>query len=357
MGYPQTFTGFCVDSPATWNQFHKAELKPKPFSDEDVDIEIECCGVCGSDVHTITGGWGAFDGPLCVGHEVVGRVVKIGKQVRDIQVGDRVGAGAQVWACLKCNVCKSNNEHYCPHQVDTYNATYSDGSKAHGGWASHIRVHEYFTFKIPDGLESHIAAPLLCAGITTYSPLVRAGVGPGKTVAILGIGGLGHLGIQWSVALGAETYALTHSPSKIEDIRKLGAKEAILTGEKGWEKKYAFAFDFILNCSDSPHIDLKAYMSTLKVGGQFHMVGLPDDPLPEMHAFDFATNAGKLTGSHLGNHQEMDDMLNFAAEKGVKPWVETIPLSESGCQEAVERVQLGRVHYRFALVDFSQAFM
>lgn len=357
MGYPDTFEGFVVDSKETWNQFHRCELKPKPFGDSDIDVEIECCGVCGSDVHTITGGWGDFEGPLCVGHEVVGKAVKVGKDVKNIKQGDRVGVGAQVWSCLKCDVCKSANENYCPHLVDTYNAKYPDGSTAHGGWANYIRAHEYFTFKIPDGLESHVAAPLLCAGITTYSPLVRAGVGPGKRVGVIGIGGLGHLALQWSSALGAETYALTHSPNKKEDAKKLGAKDAIVTSEEGFADKWKFKFDFLLNCSNMTHeFDLSSYFSMLKVGGEFHMVGIPEHALPEMKAFDFLGNAAKLTGSHLGNHQEMEAMLQLAADKGIKPMVETLELGEAGCKEAVERVKAGKVHYRFTLTGFDKVF-
>ncbi|KAK0615737.1 chaperonin 10-like protein [Bombardia bombarda] len=357
MGYPDTFEGFCVDSPKTWNEFHKSELKPKPFEANDIDVQIECCGVCGSDVHTVTGGWGSFDGPLCVGHEVVGRAVNVGKNVKNIKKGDRVGVGAQVWSCMKCENCTNANENYCPHLVDTYNANYEDGSKAHGGWANYIRAHEYYVFKIPDALPSHIAAPLLCAGITTYSPLVRAGVGPGKKVAICGIGGLGHLALQFSKALGAETYALTHSPHKKGDAQTLGAQEVIVTSDDKWAEPHAFKFDFILNCSDmTDTFDLKTYMSTLKVGGQFHMVGLPDKPLPEIMAFDFVSNAAKLTGSHLGNHQEMDDMLALAAKKGIHPLVETIDISEAGCKEAVERVKDNKVRYRFTLTGFDKVF-
>ena len=243
------------------------------------------------------------------------------------------------------------------HIEDTYNAKYEDGSEAHGGYASHIRAHEYFTFKIPDELPSDAAAPLLCAGLTTYSPLVRAGVGPGKKVAVCGIGGLGHLGLQWSIALGAETYALTHSNHKVDDIKKIGAKEAIVTGKENWAEPWAFTFDFILNCSDMTNeFDLKTYLSTLKVGGQFHMVGLPDKPLPELQAFAFTSNAAKFTGSHIGNHQEMDDLLKLAEEKGVRPWIETIDISEAGCKEAVERVKENKVHYRFTLTGFDKAF-
>ncbi|KAK3316416.1 NADP-dependent alcohol dehydrogenase 6 [Apodospora peruviana] len=357
MGYPDTFEGFVVDSPKTWNKFHRSELKPKPFEDHDVDVEIECCGVCGSDVHTVTGGWGDFEGPLCVGHEVVGKAVNVGKFVKGIKKGDRVGVGAQVWACLKCDICESRNENYCPHQIDTYNAKYEDGSSAHGGWANYIRAHEYFVFRIPDALKSEIAAPLLCAGITTYSPLVRAGVGPGKRVGVVGIGGLGHLALQFSKALGAETYALTHSPNKTDDAKALGAMDVIVTTEDNWADKYAFKFDFVLNCSDmTSEFDLKTYMSILKVGGQFHMVGLPDKPLPEMKAFDFVSNAAKLTGSHLGNHQEMEAMLQLAADKGIAPKVETIDISEEGCKQAVERVKVNDVRYRFTLTGFNNVF-
>lgn len=244
--------------------------------------------------------------------------------------------------------------------TDTYNAEYPEeagGGQAHGGFASHIRCHQYFTFKIPDAISSADAAPLLCAGLTTYSPLVRAGIGPGKKVAVCGIGGLGHLGLQWSIALGAETYAFTHSPHKVDDIKKLGAKEAIVTAGDDWAEPWAFAFDFILNCSDMTNtFDLKTYMSTLRVGGEFHMVGLPDEPLPELLAFYFAANAAKLTGSHIGNHQEMEAMLKLSAEKGVRPWVEKTDLSEKGCKEAVERVKENKVHYRFTLVGFEKAF-
>ncbi|KAL4728840.1 hypothetical protein ACLX1H_003241 [Fusarium chlamydosporum] len=357
MGYPDTFEGFCVDSPKGWKNFQKQTLTPKTWGDRDIDVEIEACGVCGSDVHTVTGGWGDFEGPLCVGHEVVGKAVRVGDKVSEIKVGDRVGVGAQVSSCLKCKLCTNKNENYCPDMVDTYNCKYPDGSVAHGGFASHIRAHEYFTFKIPDGLKSEQVAPLLCAGITTYSPLVRADVGPGKVVAVLGIGGLGHMGIQWAKALGAEVYAMTHSPSKVEDAKKLGAKEVIVTSEEGWADKYKFTFDFILNCADMTHqFDMNAYMGTLNIGGQFHNVGLPDEPLPQFTAGMFAGNAGKITGSHLGNNQEMNAMLKLAAEKNIVSWVETIDISEKGCAEAVERVKENKVRYRFTLTGFDKVF-
>lgn len=192
---------------------------------------------------------------------------------------------------------------------------------------------------------------MLCAGITTYSPLVRGGVGPGKRVGIVGIGGLGHLGLQWSKALGAETYALTHSAArKADDAKRFGAKDVIDTTQKGWAESWKFKFDFILNCSDmTSEFDMKTYLSILKIGGEFHMVGLPDKPLPEMMAQMFASNAAKLTGSHLGNHQEMEAMLQLAADKNLGPQVEMINISEAGCKEAVERVYNNKVSYRLVL--------
>ncbi|OAQ98841.1 hypothetical protein LLEC1_06048 [Akanthomyces lecanii] len=357
MGYPDTFTGFCVDGPKSWNKFRKAELKPKPFGDHDVDVKIDACSLCSSDLHTVTGGWGEYEGPLCVGHEVVGKAVNVGKHVKNIKTGDRVGVGAQVWSCLECHLCKDKNENYCPKMVDTYNAQYEDGSWAHGGFASHIRAHEYFTFKIPDELETNVAAPLLCAGITTYSPLVRAGVGPGKRVGVIGIGGLGHLGLQWSAALGAETYAISHSPDKVDDCKKLGAKDVILTTEKGWNEPWKAKFDFVLNCADVTNkFDMPTYLSIVKPTGDFHMVGIPNEPLPQMSVGVFVGGAPKLTGSHLGNHQEMEALLKLAAEKGVKPWVEVMPISEKSCGEAFELQKANKFRYRCTLAQFDEAF-
>lgn len=185
--------------------------------------------------------------------------------------------------------------------------------------------------------------------------MVRAGVGAGKTLGVVGIGGLGHLAIQFGVALGADTYALTHSASKVDDAKKLGAKDVIVTTEEGWADKWAGKFDFILNSSDAS-FDLAPYLSTLKVNGEFHFVGLADEPLAELKAMTFVSNGAKIAGSHLGNHQEMDAMLKLAAEKGVRPMVETIQVGEEGCSEAVSRVKEGKVRYRFTLTGFDKVF-
>lgn len=358
MGYPDTFEGFMVESQEKWSDFTKKEFKPKPFEDYDVDIKIQACGVCASDVHTISGGWGSCHLPLCVGHEIVGEAIKVGPKVSTVKVGDRVGVGAQIAACLECKICKSDNENYCPHQIDTYNAAYPDGTITQGGYASHIRAHEYFTFPIPENIPSELAAPMLCAGLTTWSPLVRAKTGPGKKVAVVGVGGLGHFGIMWAKGLGAEVYAISHSARKKDDAMQLGATEFIDTSQKDWHQPWAFTFDFILNTANVTNaFDLTQYMSTLAVNGVFHNVGLPDHPLPPLRAQDFLPNGAALAASHIGSRPEALAMLQFASDRNLRPWVDTLDISADACKEAVERVRNNDgVRYRFTLVGFDKAF-
>ncbi|KAK8088142.1 alcohol dehydrogenase (NADP+) [Apiospora hydei] len=362
MPYPEEFQGFMINELGKYKEFKKQTFKPKVFGDNDIDIQIECCGVCGSDVHTVTGGWGEAHTPICVGHEIVGKAIKVGKSVKDVKEGDRVGVGAQIWACLKCPQCKSDNENYCPHMVDTYGAPYPkdvdpNETVSQGGFSSHIRAHEYFVFPIPDAIPSHLAAPMLCAGLTTYSPLVRAGVGPGKQVAIVGLGGLGHFGVMWANALGAEVTVISHSPNKKDDALKLGAKHFVNSGDKDWAKPLAFKFDFVLNAADMTHtFDLDSYLSILKVGCQFHQVGLPDEAIPNLKPQQFMANGSSIGASHIGSRPECLAMLKLAAEKKLDPMVETIPISEKGCAEAIERVKTNKVHYRFTLTDFDKVF-
>lgn len=315
------------------------------------------CGVCGSDVHSITGGWGEVPLPLCVGHEIIGKAIKVGSKVKNIKVGDRVGVGAQVGADLTCGNCKADQENYCPEQIDTYGAEYPDGTVSQGGFSSHARVHQYFVFKIPDALDTVNAAPMLCAGLTTYSPLVRLGCGPGKKVGIVGIGGLGHFGVLWAKALGAEVYVISHTPSKKEDALKMGADHFIDSTQKDWAKPYAFTLDFILNCSDmTSEFKIPDYLSTMKVGSAFHCVGLPDKALPETMVQDFMPGQYYIGASHIGNRPEMEAMLELAAKQGIKSWVEPIDISEAGCKEAVERVKVNKVHYRFTLTNYDAVF-
>ncbi|KAF2741095.1 GroES-like protein [Polyplosphaeria fusca] len=359
MPYPETTDAFTVTDIKKWSEFKRQEVPLKKFEEDDIDIAVDACGVCASDVHKITGGWGAdIPLPLCVGHEIIGRAIKVGSKVKNIKVGDRVGVGAQVGADLTCDNCKANQENYCPNQVDTYGGSYPDGTITQGGYSSHVRAHQYFTFKIPDGLDTALAAPMLCAGLTTFSPLKRLGVGPGKKVAVLGLGGLGHFGVLWAKALGAEVVVLSHSPNKKDDALKLGAQEFIATGENGWNEKHKFAFDVILNCADATHkFDLQAYFSTLKVNGYFHNVGFPDHPLKDLMVQAFGATGCYFGASHIGNRAEMEEMLELAAKQDIKSWVQTLDISEQGCKEAVERVYNGdNVRFRFTLVGYDKVF-
>ncbi|KAI0453493.1 alcohol dehydrogenase [Xylaria acuta] len=362
MPYPDEFEGFMINELGKYQDFRKQTFKPKKFGDNDIDIKIECCGVCGSDAHTVTGGWGDAPTPLCVGHEIVGKAVKVGSQVKDVKVGDRVGVGAQVWSCLKCPQCKSENENYCPHKVDTYGAPYPreadpNETLSQGGFASHIRAHEYFVFPIPDAIPSHLAAPMICAGLTVWEPLVRANVGPGQQVAVVGLGGLGHFAVMFANALGAEVTVISHSPSKKDDALKLGAKHFVSSGEEGWATPLAFKFDFVLSTADVlSRSALLDYLSVLKVGRKFHSVGLPDHPITELKPQQLMSNACSIGSSHIGSREECLAMLKFAAEKKLFPMVETVPISEKGCAEAIKRVTKNQVHYRSTLVDYDKAF-
>jgi alcohol dehydrogenase (NADP+) len=268
-----------------------------------------------------------------------------------------VGVGAQIGADLTCDNCKADQENYCPNSIDTYGAPYPDGTISQGGYASHIRANDYFVFKIPDNIETSIAAPMLCAGLTVYSPLVRLGAGPGKKVGIIGIGGLGHFALLWAKALGAEVYAISHSPNKKEDALKMGAKEFICTKEKGWNEPYKFAFDFVINTADAiDQFNLDDYFSTLKVWGKFHMVGFGDKPIPTLMAQQFAGNGCSIGASHIGNRPEMEAMFELASKQNIKSWVETIDVSEEGCKTALERLDKGDIKYRFTLVNFDKVF-
>jgi alcohol dehydrogenase (NADP+) len=226
-----------------------------------------------------------------------------------------------------------------------------------GGYSSHIRAHEQFVFKVPENISSTDAGPMMCAGLTVYSPLVRAGTGPGKKVAILGIGGLGHFALLWAKALGAEVWALSHTPSKEAEAKKLGADHFVCTKNEKWTEGLDFTFNFILNCADMTNeFDLSAYLGTLAVNGEFHNVGLPDKPLPEMKAQVFTPNGSKMGGSHIGSKKEAIAMLKLASEKNIKPMIETIDISEAGCKKAVEKVKVNDVRYRVTLTGFHKAF-
>ncbi|KAH8589965.1 chaperonin 10-like protein [Bisporella sp. PMI_857] len=358
MVYPDTFTGFQIEDPKHWTAFKKNELTPKPFGDYDVDIKIQACGVCASDIHTISGGWGEQHFPLCVGHEIVGTALRVGPKVTLIKPGQRVGVGAQSYSCLNCRQCKNDNETYCKHQLDTYGAKWPDtGIISQGGYSSHVRTHEHWVFPIPDALRTAEAAPMLCAGLTAYSPLVRNGAGPGKKVGIVGLGGIGHFGLLFSKALGAETWVISRTHSKEADAKKLGADGFLATADKDWNKEHEMTFDLIINTSSSTeNFDLAAYLSLLDVHGRWVSVGLPEGSGQKVRAQDLLSNGCLIGASHLGSRKEVLAMLALAAEKGIKSWVEEIEISAEGLKTALERLHANDVRYRFTLTGYEKEF-
>ncbi|QPG73022.1 hypothetical protein FOA43_000326 [Brettanomyces nanus] len=371
MTYPDTFEGFAVfnPSPETWSTVKKYEFTPKPFEDHDVDIKIQTCSICGSDVHSATNGWNKTNAyyPLVPGHEIIGKVVRLGPKVTDFKLGDRVGVGAQAQACLKCKICKSNNEIYCPHLVHTFGGVYQnqDGTETHsqGGYSNYARINDYFVFHIPEELSNEEAAPMLCAGITTFSPLVRnipkeLPEGQSKPrVGIVGLGGLGMMGIQWAHALGCETFVFSRTSRKKADAIKLGADQFIATAEDpDWVKKVEFDLDLVVCTANSAEgFDLNTYLRSLKIGGKWVNVGLPETPFT-VSPRSFMANACFMGASHLGSHVEMIRMFKLAVEKGVRAWVEKIPISSDGVKEGLERCRYNKCRYRVALTDFDKAF-
>lgn len=322
-------------------------------------MKVQACGVCGSDVHTISGGWGEQPYPLAVGHEIVGTAIRVGSKVSLIKEGSRVGVGAQSFSCGECRQCRNGNETYRGVlQIDTYGATWPDtGVVSQGGYSSHVRTHEHWVFPIPEGLETNLAAPMLCAGLTAYSPLVRNGCGPGKKVGIVGLGGIGHFGVMFAKALGAETWAISRGHGKEKDAMKLGADGFIATEDEGWAEKHKLSFDLIVNTANSSKgFDLPAYLSMMDVHGRWVSVGLPEEEGQEVKAQTLIGNGVLIGASHLGSRKETLEMLQLAADKGLKSWVEEVPIGEEGLHQAVTRLKKNDVRFRFTMTGYDKVF-
>lgn len=371
VNYPEEFKGFAVHNPKEWNHPKLTSYKPKAMGEYDVDVEIECCGVCASDLFTAQAswatGWDKIEGQTqVVGHEIVGKVIAVGSKVTSCKIGDRVGQGAQLFACLECSRCKANNEQYCPKTVETYDATYADGYVSQGGYASHVRTHEHFLFPVPEGIKSSILAPLMCGGLTVYSPLLRNGCKPGATIGIIGIGGLGHMAIMIAKLLmtddkegfKGEIYAFSRSDKKKLELLEMGATHFVATGEKDWEKPLFDKFDLVLNCASGlSALNLDAFISILGVEKRIVSVGLPSkEERYDVSPFTFFSNGSFLSSSCLGSREEAIDLLNLAVKFDIKPWVEEIPVSELGCHEGMTRCWDGDCRYRFALTNFHELF-
>jgi len=313
----------------------------------DVQIEILYCGICHSDLHQIRNEWGNSIFPMVPGHEIVGRVIKTGQHVKNFKNGDLAGVGCFVDSCRTCPSCLAGEEQYCENgMTGTYNAYERDGkTPTYGGYSTQIVVDENYVLHVPDKLPLEGVAPLLCAGITTYSPLKHVGVKKGDKVAVLGLGGLGHMAVKFAVAFGAEVTMLSHSKSKEADAKKLGAHHFALTSDPGTMKGLQNQFDFILNTVSAPH-DYNVYLNLLNTNGTMIVVGAPPAPA-EIPAFNLIMKRRSIIGSLIGGIKETQEMLDFCAEHNIVSDVEVIPAQQ--INEAYERMLKGDVRYRFVI--------
>ncbi|SDA83787.1 NAD(P)-dependent alcohol dehydrogenase [Sinorhizobium sp. NFACC03] len=314
--------------------------------DDDVVIEIKYCGVCHSDIHQARNEWGNSAFPMVPGHEIVGIVTAVGSKVTKFKVGDRAGVGCFVDSCTTCATRDLDLEHYMPGLIVTYNGVEADGkTPTQGGYSDSIVVKEGYVLSIPENLPLDAAAPLLCAGITLYSPLRHWKAGPGKKVAIVGMGGLGHMGVKLAHAMGAEVTVLSQTLSKKEDGLKLGADHYYATNDPETFKALQGTFDLII-CTVAAEIDWNAYVNLLKVDGDFVLVGIPENAVP-VHAFSLVPARRSISGSMIGSIKETQEMLDFCGAHGIVSEIETIRIQQ--INEAYERVVKSDVRYRFVI--------
>ncbi len=314
---------------------------------EDVEIKILYCGVCHSDIHTARNEWGGTQYPVVPGHEIVGTVTRVGENVTRFKAGDTVGVGCFVDSCGHCNNCKEDLEQYCENgHTQTYNSLSQDKKTiTYGGYSSHIVVAQHFVLSVSDKLPLEKVAPLLCAGITTYSPLKHWNVKAGDKVAVVGLGGLGHMAVKLAASMGAEVTMLSRSASKEKDAQELGAHHFALTTEPETMKGLANTFNFIIDTVSAEH-DYNEYLALLRTNGVMILLGVPPTP-SDVHAFGLIGGRRSLVGSLVGGIKETQEMLDYCAEHGITSDVEMISIDQ--INEAYERTLKGDVHYRFVI--------
>lgn len=341
MTLAKAYAATSAHDPLVPTKIERRDVGPK-----DVLIQIDFAGICHSDIHTVRGDWGPITYPLTVGHEIVGVVSEIGTEVTLHSVGDRVGVGCMVNSCRECANCLAGAEQYCLNgNTGTYGVVDRDGSITQGGYSSHIVVTEDFVLRVPDSIPYESAAPLLCAGITTYSPLAHWNAGPGKNIAVVGMGGLGHMAVKIAHAMGAEVTVLSQTLSKKDDGLRFGADHYFATSDPATFTELANTFDLIVN-TVSATIDLDAYLALLALDGTLVNVGAPAEPLP-LHVFTLFGNRRSFAGSGIGSIRETQEMLDFCAENNIAPEVEVI--SADAINDAYERVLVSDVRYRFVI--------
>lgn len=335
-----------IAAPSATEPLTKTTIERRDVGPRDVLIEIKYAGICHSDIHTVRGEWGAITYPQVVGHEIVGIVAEVGSEVSLHQIGDRVGVGCMVNSCRECENCLAGEEQYCTNgNTGTYASVDRDGTITQGGYSTHIVVVEDFVLKVPDAIPFEAAAPLLCAGITTYSPLAHWGAGPGKKVAVVGMGGLGHMAVKLAHAMGAEVTVLSQGLSKKDDGLRLGADHYFATSDPETFTALANTFDLIIN-TVSAKININSYLKLLRLDGTIVNVGAPPEPL-DIRVFTLFGNRRSFAGSSIGSIRETQEMLDFCAEHGIAP--ETELIAADYVNEAYERVLASDVRYRFVI--------
>jgi len=344
MTHAKAYAAHSSTAPFAPFTFERRELGP-----HDLDIQILHCGICHSDLHTARGEWAGTVYPCVPGHEIVGRITAVGDQVSRFQVGDLAGVGCMVDSCQQCEPCKDGLEQYCERGfTGTYNGIERQtGRNTYGGYSDHIVVDEKFVLRIRHRDEDLAAvAPLLCAGITTYSPLRQWNVGPGHKVGVVGLGGLGHMGVKLARAMGAHVVAFTTSPSKREDALRLGAHDVVVSREPKEMAAHRNSFNFILNTVAAPH-DLDAFLGLLKLDGTMVLVGVPAEPHPSPNVGNLIFKRRRLAGSLIGGIAETQEMLDFCAEHGIVSDIEPVAIQD--IDTAYERMARSDVKYRFVI--------
>ncbi len=340
-----------VGAPAENAPLERMTIERRNVLPDDVRIAIEFCGVCHSDIHTVRGDWGGVPYPLVVGHEIVGTVVEVGANVAKYSVGDTVGVGCLIKSCGECTNCRSGDDHFCQapgHPILTYSEPdpFTPGWTTQGGYSQEIVVTQSMVVRVPDALDKAAAAPLLCAGITLYSPLKNWGAGPGKTVGIVGIGGLGHMGVKFAKALGAHTVAFTTSPEKVAMCKELGADEVIVSTNAEAMKAAAERFDLIVSTLPGDH-DMNPYLNLLGINGSYVIVGAVGMMTEPFASYNLMRRHRSIAGSQIGSLRETQEMLDFCAEHNIVSDIELI--DADGINAAFDRVVAGDVKFRFVI--------
>jgi len=325
-----------------WN-FERREV-----GHHDVQIEIQYCGVCHTDIHNLKNEWFPGIFPMVPGHEIVGKIVKVGDHAKKFKIGDLAGVGTYVDSCRECEDCKNGHEVFCAENVQTYNSLDRSGQPTYGGYSNTIVVDEDYVFRISEKLDLAATAPLLCAGVTTYSPLKKWKVGKGHKLGVIGLGGLGHMAVKFGVALGAEVTVFSTSPNKEEDAKKLGAHHFVVSKDEEQMKAVFHSFDFILDTVSANH-DINPYIGILRTNGVYINVGLPSKPW-EISSFSVVVGNKVITGSGHGGLEEAQQMLDFCAEQNIVSDIELIDMKD--IDNAFERLEKGDVRYRF-VIDMS----